>query len=916
MKYKEILSNVYIKMPEHITTLDKVKFGTTSIFDKVVVQEKIDPRLLFNIIHTAELIKFDKKRYDGGLAKLYKTERDLLIAYQYQWVTCITTFVSEWYLPEHGWGRILPRDYLSMSVFHRPTRHTLCNEYLVDLDLVNCHFEIVLSFMKQLNMSHEFIEKYCTNVLQYREEIMEFYEVPKDVAKALFIRLIYGGSILGWKKEHNISIVQDHAILVDIAFELNEFMGVVWDNNQHIYNDIVKSNPSFYNNCDINKKKKSVMAFWCQSMERYIQEQTILYLVNTYNLQICNFIPCQDGFMMRKEDYDPEYIEQINEFIKTSLNMVSRFIQKPFNETYKVGLPSINHIYKPFYLSDAEDAQFAQLLIDVTFKYNEIITTGDSKCLEAYMFNNIFWEKLPLHNAEFQKGRFDYLEDWCIKKIQLFKRVLVSQCLLAPNGYEIPEIVLSDLKSAIQELSKEIKKLENNEYTPPNELTNKKAKLSLLVLLQVFEKDISKARAKVLTLSRNSVRKSVIELFLGKLHISEIKWDSNPELFAFNNCIINLETGDQVVPAKEQFIRTTCGWDWDFDYDNSKVDFINSLINSILPVETVREYYLTYNSVGLSGNRVQRILINTGTGGNGKSLLRELLNKVAGKYSMKIPNEIMCSSIKASGANPVIASMDGKRNIYFSEPESRQKLCTSTVKELTGDSSIVGRQLYSEKTDVNLIATFSGDCNALPLFDTVEPDAKDSLVRRLSIVPFITRAVSQKEYDMAEDKTHLNIKQDFAENPSWMNDHKQAYFIVLLNYYQKYKTISGILNDLPIECADRATIHINASCNIMAWVNSELVKVDNIETCTPLPLKSLYERFKNDDIFRTYSKQDQRTYTMKYFMNLLTNAKELRAFIKNRNSYHNKDRLTSDCLIGYKFLSDEDGDIEVNTNNL
>ena len=93
-------------MPEHITTLDKVKFGTTSIFQNVCVHEQINPELLFNIIHTSDLIKFDKKRYDGGLAKLYKTERDLLIAYQYQWIACITTFVSQWYLQEHGWGRI------------------------------------------------------------------------------------------------------------------------------------------------------------------------------------------------------------------------------------------------------------------------------------------------------------------------------------------------------------------------------------------------------------------------------------------------------------------------------------------------------------------------------------------------------------------------------------------------------------------------------------------------------------------------------------------------------------------------------------------------------------------------------------------------------------------------------------------
>lgn len=900
-------------MNTNITTLDKEKYGTTSIFNHICVQEQINPTQLFNIIHTANLIQFDGKRYEGGLGTLYKTERDLLIAYQYQWISSINRFVSEWYLPNHGWGRIQPKNYLSMSVFHRPTRHTLCSEHLVDLDLINCHFEIVLSLMKQSNMEYTNIEEYCSNVGKYRQLVAEYYNVPKDSAKALFIRLIYGGSIHGWKNEHNIIIDEDPTILTAISSELEDFIDLVWNGNQHIYKDIIDSNPDYFKNAYNGKSKKTIMAFWCQSIERYIQEQTILFLTKTYNLQIDQFIPCQDGFMMCKDDYHQSYIEDINNFINKELKLVSRFIQKPFNESYKVRSPSIEHIYKPFYLPDLEDAQFAQLLIDATFKYNDIITTGDSKFLETYMFNGVYWEKLPLHNAEFQKGRFDYLENWCVNKLNLLKQVLLSTTVFNQTNVEIKEEELINVKATIKDLTQTLKKKQKNEDANPETIANLKKKITNLTLYETYEKDISKARAKIITLSRNAVRKSIIEVFLGKLHKSEINWDSNPELFVFNNAIFNLSTKEWVKPTKEQYIRTTCGWNWDFEYDNTRVKTIQQLVTSILPIETVRDYFLTYTSVGLSGNKVQRILINTGTGGNGKSLLRELLNKTVGKYSMKIPTEILCSSIKAAGANPVIASMDGMRNIYFSEPDSRYKLCVATFKELTGDAAIVGRQLYSDKTQVNLVATISGDCNTLPLFDAVEPDAKDSLVRRLSIVPFITRAVTQKEYDESEDKTHLNIKQNYAENPTWMNDHKQAYFMLLLDYYNKYKNIPNILDELPTECSDKATLHLNASCNIMAWIDAQLVRVD-IETSNPIPLKSLYERFKNEDTFKTYSKQDQRKYSMKYFNNLILTAKEMRGFIKLRNSYHNKQKLNVDCFVGYKYLSDEED--EIDTSNL
>jgi hypothetical protein len=389
------------------------------------------------------------------------------------------------------------------------------------------------------------------------------------------------------------------------------------------------------------------------------------------------------------------------------------------------------------------------------------------------------------------------------------------------------------------------------------------------------------------------------------LYISKIEWDSDPELFAFENCIMNLTTGQFVEPRKEQYIKTTCGWKWDHTYDNLRVETIQSLVCSILPIEAVRDYYLTYESTGLSGNKVQRVLINTGTGGNGKSLLRELKNKAVGGYGMKIPTEVLCNDIKAGGANPVIANMDGKRSIYFSEPNAKQKICTATLKEITGDSHIVGRKLYSGETDVKIIATLSGDCNEVPLFDGLTKDGSDSVLRRLSIAPFITRAVTREEYDTAEDKTYLNIRQNFAENDGWMNENKQAYFIILQQAYTRYKAIPNVLDNLPGECKDRAVAQLNASCDIMSWLEAEMQLVENVDTSDAIPLKTLYTHFKENDRFRTFTKPEQRKYSQNYFIGLLENSKTLQKFIKNRDTRHNGVKLNSKCLIGYQFINYE-----------
>jgi hypothetical protein len=878
------------------TTLDKEVFGNKSIFDGIYVYEHIDPEELFNVIHTAPLIDFNGTRHASSIGTLYKTERDLLTAYQYQWVNGINVFVSEWYLLKHGWGRIFPKDYLSMSIFHRPTRHTLCHKHLIDLDLVNCHYEIILSKLQQLCMECKAISEYCANVTHYRQLVATHYSVSKDSAKSLFIRILYGGCVNGWRTDNNVTIESTPKILTLIQNEMSAFIDLVWQGNQHIYNDLINERPNRFVGEYVGKDKNTVMSFWCQSIERYLQESCITYLVTKYNLRINDFIPCQDGFMMKKTDYHAEYIPEINTYIRDALAMVSRMIMKPFDERYPIGTPSMCHVFRQFDLATSDEAQWAQYLIDVCFKYTEMVATGSGKFIEAYTYNGIYWESMPIHNSEFHKGRMDMLQQWIEQK---------ALRILSITG-KVESI--TDLKQEHDTITKENKTLakhHTNTFVTQMATNSKRIDEIDEIISRVVGvmNSTHKAIQRSTCLSKKSIRDNVAFLYLAKLHKSTIEWDSDPNLFAFNNRIINLATGEWVQPRKEQYIRTTCGWSWDDEYDGTRVERVRELVTSILPITPVRDYYLAFESTGLSGNKVQRVLISTGCGGNGKSLLRELKNGVVGDYGMKIPTDLLCAPIKGCVANPVIANMNGKRSLYFSEPNAGQKICSATFKELTGDNEIVGRGLYSSDTKVVMVATISGDCNTIPLFSDMSPESNNSLLRRLGIAPFITRAVSREEYDVTEDKTHLNIKQDFAENRSWMREHRQAYFIVLLEAYRRFTETPNMLDALPDECRDRALAHLNASCDIMSWVECEMEKTETIEDSEAIPLKDLYAKFKSHERYETFTKAEKRKYTQKYFIDLLENARGLGKYIKDRKEYHGGKQLTSTCLVGHRFIS-------------
>jgi phage/plasmid-associated DNA primase len=136
-----------------------------------------------------------------------------------------------------------------------------------------------------------------------------------------------------------------------------------------------------------------------------------------------------------------------------------------------------------------------------------------------------------------------------------------------------------------------------------------------------------------------------------------------------------------------------------------------------------------------------------------------MLNCV-GDYGYKLPSHILLNPLKA-GANPEIFNLVNKRFVLSQEPDEKQKFNTGTLKELTGDTTINARNLYSDNCKVKLTSSLFLEANKLPNLDAVN----DALYRRIDVTPFVTKAVSKEEYESAENKTNLNIS-----NPYYKTD--------------------------------------------------------------------------------------------------------------------------------------------------
>ena len=66
-------------------------------------------------------------------------------------------FKTSYKFPSHGWGRINPKSNLSLGTFHRPTRHTYCNNIYVDIDMCNAMPTYVNAICKLMGVPSESI---------------------------------------------------------------------------------------------------------------------------------------------------------------------------------------------------------------------------------------------------------------------------------------------------------------------------------------------------------------------------------------------------------------------------------------------------------------------------------------------------------------------------------------------------------------------------------------------------------------------------------------------------------------------------------------------------------------------------------------------------------------------------------------
>ena len=245
--------------------------------------------------------------------------------------------------------------------------------------------------------------------------------------------------------------------------------------------------------------------------------------------------------------------------------------------------------------------------------------------------------------------------------------------------------------------------------------------------------------------------KSMIGLARSEPGMSENMADQlnqDPDLLAVKNGIVNLKTGSLVTPDPKKLMTKQCNASYQadascplwlnflnevFDHDQELIDSVQRLLGYTFTADVSEEI----------------LVICFGFGANGKSVMSNVIQHVAGDYGKTgSPSLLKARRDDDSSPRSDIAGLAGYRYISLNEMQSGDRLDEQVVKLLAGREAITARPLYKEHMTYKPTGKVWLKTNHKPI---VKED-DDGIWRRLIVIPF------KRKFSEAECDPHLEEK--------------------------------------------------------------------------------------------------------------------------------------------------------------
>jgi phage/plasmid-associated DNA primase len=224
--------------------------------------------------------------------------------------------------------------------------------------------------------------------------------------------------------------------------------------------------------------------------------------------------------------------------------------------------------------------------------------------------------------------------------------------------------------------------------------------------------------------------------------------NENRDIFVCNNCVLDLENLEirKGLPEDMSTIKTDIDFPINIDTEEAQeyMSIITDLLDKIYPDYSVQEHVMNIFAESLSGvQRREKFHIHTGSGGNGKSVMFDLLHLVFGEYSYSPDATIFSfNNDNPNAVNPTIANCKGKRLIDTGEPKASTPFDVSGIKKMTGGDKLTGRHLNKEPISFKSQASWHVATNDVPEFDG---PADGGIERRAELIHYVSKFVPNSD---------------------------------------------------------------------------------------------------------------------------------------------------------------------------
>jgi len=333
---------------------------------------------------------------------------------------------------------------------------------------------------------------------------------------------------------------------------------------------------------------------------------------------------------------------------------------------------------------------------------------------------------------------------------------------------------------------------------------------------------------------KDKVMKECKEKFYDKTFIEKLNDKKN--LIGFDNGIYDLNKSIFRSGLPSDYVSLTTGYSLPVDVKNLPVDLeeITDLVSSmddydelndaledfltkVFPINSVREYTLRFLASCLSGEiREEKFYFWTGSGGNGKSKLVELIDFVLGDYSKSMDVAFLTTKRgSSSSASPELENIKNARFVYMSEPEKTDLIYVGKLKQMTGGDKMTTRALFKGTTQFKPQFKITLMCNDLPQLGGND----GGIWRRIEVVKYLAKFTDNERSVNHDRYQYLADNQLTSKLEQW----KLVFIIKLLQKYIDYDK-EGTCP--PEEVKDETKQYKTSNDIIANWVDDRIVECE------------------------------------------------------------------------------------------